>query len=102
MREAEWTATASQDNLLATATKAAVAGKAHTIRTIVASFSVANVKLLQVKVDTTVVLEQYVHNAEVIQLDYRAPAGSAVSAELAASGTGGQVGKVAIVGHTDG
>jgi hypothetical protein len=101
MRESEWTAKDSQDNALATAAKAAVAGKRHCINTVIASFSAAAIKLLQVKEGTTVILEQYVHNAEVIQLDYLGATGNALSAELAASGTGGVLGKVAIVGYTE-
>jgi len=96
-----WVATDSQDNALATASKAGVAGKAHVITGVFASFSGAVTKLLQVKDGSTVIAEYYIVNAKDIPLiNVRATSGNAVSAVLAASGTGGTIGKVNITGFT--
>lgn len=100
-RESDWEEKASASNALATATRAAESGNRHSIATIVASFSAAAIALLQVKFGTTVVLEHYVHNSEVIALPspLRAGSGQAVSAELAAGGAG-ITGTVAITGYS--
>lgn len=95
-----WVASDSKDNALATATKAAVTGATHVLTGISASYSGAKTGLLQVKDSTTVVFEHYIVNADVIPLDIAIAAGHAVSAELAASGAGGTLGKVNITGYT--
>lgn len=97
-----WTVSASADNALATASKAAEAAKRHYITAVGGSFSNAVTRLLQIKKGTDVIWEQYVVNsfshefARPIQGDVN----ELVSAELAASGTAGQLGKVNITGYT--
>lgn len=97
-----WCVTASADNALATATKAAAADKAHYISGIAAGYSAAKVGLLQVKDGAEVIFEHYVDTA--FDLSFPAPLkstrGNAISAELAASGTAGVLGKVNLVGFT--
>lgn len=104
IRPAEWTATDSQDNATATATKSAAgAGRLHVITAVVASYGAAKTGLLTVKHGTTTVLEAYVVNSAVIPIPTglrNTNANEAVSAELAASGTGGVLGKVALLGYT--
>lgn len=101
MIENPWTAKDSQDNALATATHAAATDQAHVIDYVTCSYSVAGTSgLLQVKEGSTVIEEHYIHGADTIPLGYKAAKGSAVSAELAASGTAGQIGKVNIIGHS--
>lgn len=95
-----WVESDSQDNALATATKAAETSKTHVITGVYASYSAAVTGLLQIKDDTTVIFEQYVVNATEIPLNITATQGNAVSAELAASGTLGQIGKVNLTGYT--
>jgi hypothetical protein len=97
-----WVASASADNALATATKAGEAGKSHYVTTITASFSAAATALLQVKDGAAVIAEHYVKDGAVIALPtpIKITAGNAVSAELAASGTTGTIGKVTLVGFT--
>lgn len=104
MQEATWYAKDSQDNALATATKAAVANQKHVITHVSASFSAAATKLLQIKHGTTVVWEGYVVNSLVVDLTSAFPAAgtnTAVSAELAASGTASVLGKVNLAGYTE-
>lgn len=103
MREAEWIEKDTQDNVEATATKAAQANRRHVITHVSASFSAAATKLLQVKHGTTVVWEHYVVNSEIVPLPdgvRNANENEAVSAVLAASGAGGTVGKVNLAGYT--
>jgi len=95
-----WVATDSKDNALATASKAAATDKTHVLTGVFASFSAAITKLLQIKDGSTVIAEHYIVNAEFIPLNIKGTAGNAVSAELAASGTGGTIGKVNITGFT--
>lgn len=97
-----WAVSASADNALATATKAAVAGKSHRITAIFASYSGSKTGLLQIKDGAAVIFEQYIVNADVISLPapLKITAGNAVSAELAASGTAGILGKVNLAGFT--
>lgn len=99
-----WVAKDSQDNALATASKAAGgAGVYHYVTGVYASFSAAATKLLQIKDGTTVIWEGYVVNSRdvVFGSPIRIAANAACSAELAASGTVGVVGKVNITGFTD-
>lgn len=97
-----WTVTASADNAAATAEKAAATGKKHYVAHVSGSFSVAKIKLLQIKDGATVIWEGYVHNA--LTADFPVPLpvtkGNAVSAVLAAAGTAGEIGKVNISGFT--
>lgn len=100
-----WIEKASADNALATATHAAASGKRHYLTGVWAAYSTAPAgeKLLQLKDGTTVIFESYVKAAE--QIPFPNPIeiarGNAVSAELAASGTAGVLGKVNITGFTD-
>lgn len=103
MKHTAWVVSASQDNALASATKAADdVGRSHYITGVYASYSAAKTGLLQVKVGSTVVFEHYVVNSEAInfEIPIQCAPGQAVSAELAASGTAGQIGKVNLTGFT--
>jgi hypothetical protein len=97
-----WVVSASADNALAVATKAAETGKSHYITTIIASYSGTKTGLLQLKDGNNVILEHYVVNTDVISLSspIKITPGSAVSVELEASGTVGVVGKVNLIGFT--
>lgn len=99
-----WIEKGSADNATATATKAAAAGKRHYITSVSGSFTAAAAgKVLTLKDGTTVLGEWAVHNQfdQAFPLPIRATLGNAVSAELAASGTAGVLGKVTITGFTD-
>ena len=100
-RPNDWEEADSKDNATATATHTKEANRRHVITLVSASFSVANIKLLQLKRATTVVLEFYVHNAEVVPVFLRGATNEDVSAVLAASGTSTEIGKVNIHGYTD-
>lgn len=97
-----WNAKDSKDNAAATATKAAETGKQHIVYSVSASFSATATKLLQILDGVTVVWEGYVYDKEKIPF----PKGlsisksAACSALLAASGTGGIIGKVNLHGVT--
>jgi len=95
-----WVVKDSQDNSAATAAKAAETDKTHILTGVSASFSGSATKLLQIKDGTAVIAEHYIVNSGHIPLSIRATAGNAVSAVLAASGTGGTVGKVNLTGFT--
>lgn len=97
-----WVARDSKDNALATATKAAVAGSSHYITNIFASYSATATGLLQLKDESTVIAEFSVVDSAVVNLGapIKITKGNAVSAELAASGSGGTVSKVNLVGFT--
>ena len=97
-----WNDTASADNDTATATKAGVTGSSHFVTHVSASFGGAATKLLQIKDGDTVIWEKYVVNSDDIAFLIPLPitADNAVSAVLAASGTGGTLGKVNLVGFT--
>lgn len=103
MKHTAWVVTDSKDNALAAAVKAAdSAGRSHHITGVYASYSAAKTGLLQVKVGSTVVFEHYVVNSEAInfEIPIQCAPGQAVIAELAASGTAGQLGKVNLTGYT--
>ena len=106
MKPTEWRETDSDDNAASTATKAAAANKRHTLSVVIASYSTAATSgLLTITVTlngTSSTITHYVHGADVIPLEIRGDENTAVSATLAASGTGGVVGRVNIVGHTTG
>ena len=99
-------ATGSADNATATATLPAPgASLRNFVVKVDASFGTSTVSgLLQVKSGTTVIAEKYVHGSGAFDfpdLNGRPAinANEAMSAELAASGTGGVLGKVFIQGH---
>lgn len=96
--------TAATNNALATATKAAgAAGTRHHITGVYAGFSATvSGKLLEVKKGSTVVFRTFVYDKAYITFPSPIPAANdeAVSAELAASGTGGTTGVVSLVGFT--
>lgn len=100
---AGWNERDSQDNALATATRAAVPNKTHVVFGISASFSAATAsKLVQIKDDTTVLWEGYITNGEHLPFPrgIKIAEGNACSAELAASGTGAVLGKINLHGAT--
>lgn len=93
------------DNALATATVAAIAGVRHFMAGLTADYSVipaAGIKLIQIKVGTTVV--KNIRWNPIIEFPFRfafpvdlhGDYNQAISAELQASGTGGQTGRVSI------
>lgn len=103
---AEWIEKDSDDNASSVASKAAVAGHKHVVMGVSASFSgTAASKLLEIKFGTTVVFEKYITDGgEVITFGdgiKNPDTNELVSATLAASGTGGTVGKVAIWGRSE-
>jgi hypothetical protein len=101
-QNADWQARGSATNALATATRAAEPGNRHSILSVTASYSAAQIGLLQIKVGGSVVWERYIHNAADIDLDagaIRGSNGAAVSAELAA-GAAGVTGTVTLSGVT--
>jgi hypothetical protein len=106
MKPTEWVASANADNSAATATKSAVADKRHTAAVVVASYSTASTSgLLTITYTigaTSTTVTHYVHGADVIPLELRGDINTLVSAGLAASGTGGVVGRVNLIGHTTG
>lgn len=97
-----WAEKDSQDNLLATAAHAAETGKKHVVTGVYAAYSATtNGALLQIKDATTVIFETYVYDhVEIEGLELVGTAGNAVSAELAASGGVGTIGKVNLTGYT--
>ena len=105
-RRSTWAATANQDNATATATQAAPNGSAqsHYIRSIHVGYTNANAgKVATLKFGTTTIATFNVHNSRDIYFGdagLKVTTGAAVSVELAASGTAGQNGHVAITGYT--
>lgn len=99
-----WTATATADNALATATKAAGgAGVSHYVTGLQASFSAAAAgKLATLKEGASILASFYVHND--LQVTFpkaiKIAANTAVSVELAASGTLGVIGAVNLQGYS--
>lgn len=97
-----WVEKASADNDAATATRTAETNKCHYITNVSASFSATKSALLQIKDGSTVIAEHYVYDQAT--LTFPAPikctSGNAVSAVLAASGSGGTLGKVVLSGFT--
>lgn len=91
------------DNALATATVGAVLGIRHFILGVAADYSTvqaAAIKLIQIKFGTTVVLNIRFNSAtdpwfmRKLPVPIHGDYNQAVSAELQASGTGGQLGRV--------
>lgn len=92
----------SKDNALAVATApAGSANQRYYITGVDASFSGTATKLLQLKDGSTVVWEGYVVNSANINFDspIEGSLGNSFSAELAASGTAGTIGKVNLRGY---
>lgn len=105
MQANEWIEKDGDDNAESVASRAAVADRRHVVTFIAASFATApaTAKLLQLKHGTTVVFETYLTtpvNIEIPNGIRNANVNELVSATLAASGTGGVVSKVAIMGYT--
>lgn len=98
----DWVITAEEDNALATATKAAESGKRHYIVTILASYSGTKTGNLEVKDGSTSLFNFVIENEEVIPLSKPLPIseGNALNVELEASGTGGELGDVTVIGYT--
>ncbi|MHA1754690.1 MAG: hypothetical protein ACTSYR_04150 [Candidatus Odinarchaeia archaeon] len=97
-----WSVTATADNDVATATKTAEEGKSHYITSISGSFSAAAIQLMELKDDTDTIGNYHVHNQRdiVFAKPVKITAGNAVSLTLAASGSGGVIGAVTLVGFT--
>lgn len=96
-----WIEDATATNAVATATRAAEAGKTHYITAIIASYSAAAVGDLTFKDGAAAEFTFTVHNAEVITFAKPVPvtAGNAVSADLAAGGASVD-GNVVLIGYT--
>jgi len=97
-----WAVKDSKDNTIATATKSGEEGKTHHISAVLAGYTDPASGLLTVKDGDTVKIEYPVHDADVIILPVpvKCTEGNAVSASLSASGTGGVVGKINLIGFT--
>lgn len=97
----DWTQYATGTAALATATRAAEAGKSHYVTAIEASYGSAQIGTLTVRVGATVLFVQAVHNQREIPFPtpLKIPVGESVTAELSA-GAAGVVGRVALHGYT--
>ena len=99
----EWAATDFDNNAESTAVKAAVTTGRHVVSCILASYSAAATKLLTLKHGSTTVFTQYVVNSAVIPIPEglrNANVNESVSAVLEASGAGGTIGTVTLIGYT--
>lgn len=105
MKENVWVGSDNADNAVATASRAAKADGYHVVDYVSASFSAASVIALLTITATiggaSVTVTYYVHTADQIPLGLKCDPNTAVSAALAASGTGGVIGRVNMVGHTE-
>lgn len=103
--KAGWVESATADNAVATATRAAApAGERHRITGVTASFGAAAAgKLLEILDGSTVIWSGFVHDQ--LSVSFAAPLagadGGPVSARLAASGGLGVVGAVTLTGYTE-
>ena len=99
----KWSVGATADNGAAAATRAAETGRAHYVTGLYASFSAANIKTLTLS-DGTTTLTFHVHNQRdlVFAKPLKFLQGATVTATLAASGAGGQIGAVVLTGFTIG
>lgn len=98
-----WQASGAADNATATATKTAEAGKSLFVDTILVSFSgtTAVTARLILRDGATEIGSHYVRNSDVIRLSsLQITNGNAFTAELGASGAGGTIGNVVVIGHT--
>lgn len=102
MRENDWTEKDSDTAAVVTATRAAATnGNVHVIVSVAASYSDPTISgLLQILFGATVMLEHYVHGADVVPFAVRGNQNEAVSATLA-SGGGAVVGKISIAGYSE-
>lgn len=98
-----WVETANADNVAATATRAAETGKSHYVTSVSASFSASVAgALLTISEGAAEIARVYVHDHAEVSLPkpIEIAEGTAVSAELAASGSAGVVGAVNLTGYT--
>lgn len=97
---AGWVETATGTNAIATASRASAAVHRPVIYGVSASFSAAATQLLQIKNGATVVWEGYIYTSRDVTFPagIALPAGSTITAVLAASGSAGIVGKVSLHG----
>lgn len=99
----KWTIGITADNTSGVAARSAVSGRTHYVTSLSASFSTTNLKLLTLG-DGTTTLSWYVYDH--VELSWPKPLkfvqGAAVTATLAATGTGGQIGTVVLTGFTIG
>jgi len=98
----KWTETTTANNSAATATRTAESGKSHYVTSVHGSFSAANIKLMTLKDGATIIGNFHVHNQRDVIFDkpVRITQGNAAVVELAASGTGGEIGAVTMCGYT--
>jgi hypothetical protein len=99
----DWFETAAVDNGVATATRAAAAGKHHYITGVIAGYTAAAVaKKLTIKAGaTTIAVRTFSDGIEILfPRPVRVEANTAVSAELDASGGAGNTGRVTLLGYT--
>jgi hypothetical protein len=96
-----WTEKAEATADVATATRAAEAGKSHYVVAVVASYGAAQIGGLDINDGASAVISTHVHNAAVIAFPkpLKMTEGNAVSAALGA-GAAGVVGRVNIIGFT--
>ncbi len=103
-RRGAWSDTDSQDNSKATAQEAASTDEVHVVEGVDAGYSAATAgALLQIKDGSTVIWETYVYDH--VEKSFpdgvlQGTKGNAVSAELAASGGAGTLGKVNLYGYS--
>lgn len=97
-----WVEKANADNAVATATRAAQAGRKHYIEAITGSYGLSKSGILTIKDGDTVIYEFIVYDTEHIEFPRPIPItrGNAVHVELTASGAGGTIGYVNMVGVT--
>ena len=105
MMPTEWAVQATASNDVATATKAAAAGKRHTLAHVIASYDDSTVsRLLTITVTldgTSTSITHFVHGADIVPLEIRGDINTAISAALPAGGSGVD-GYVTVVGNTHG
>jgi len=97
-----WIVTASADNAIATATKAAVAGQHHYLTSLHFGWDVAKIGAGQVNDNVTAVGYYAVHNERSITFNppHEITLGNKIDAILGASGTAGKIGYVTMTGYT--
>jgi hypothetical protein len=99
---AEWTLTATADNAVAAVTRPAEAGRRHYVTGISGSYSAALAGLMRLLAGVAVIGSFHAHNQRDIELaaPIELPENTAVTLDLAASGTLGQIGAVVLRGYT--
>lgn len=91
-----------QNNATATATKAAVANQQHVITGIYCAFSGTATKTVVIKQGSTAIMTlDVVNSLSLVGIEIPIAMGSACSAELAASGSAGVYGSVALFGYSE-